>query len=339
MPPSWVEKAGRMIKLRPIWAVLPLVAACSATPAPVDELPADPPLATSEPTAAHGSPDLDRGVAFIKNSKFADAVPFLKKALAAEPKNPEAAFYLGVATEQTGGDKAEAEKLYKQALAFNPKLVDAAQNLAALYLDQPARPDDAIPVLEKALSHAPGDPRLLTNLGYAYSLKQDITKAQRAYEQAIAREDTPQLRFALGTALFENKQAEAAVPHLLKAALAMNDDAASLATIAAMLGHGKAYGDCVRLLDRALTLKPAVPELLVRRGGCKHELKKEEEATKDYEAAIKIDPKYQPGHYYLGVSLFAQKKKNAGRTALKKAVLLGKDTPIGKKAQEWLDKP
>ncbi len=328
-----------MIRTRAMWALVPVLAACSSTPEPVDDpLRADPPITSADPAAAKGNPDLDRGVAFMKNGKFADAMPHLEKALETDPKSAEAAFYLGAATEQTGGDKAKVEALYKQALAFNPKLVDAAQNLAALYLDEPARPDDAIPVLQKALSNAPGDPKLLQNLGYAYSLKKDGEKAQAAYEQALAKEDTPQLRFALGTALFENKKAEAAVPHLLKAAAAMNDDAPALATIANMLGSGKAFDDCVRLLDRAITLKPGVPELLVRRGVCQHELKKEKEAAKDYEAAIKIDPKYQPAHYYLGLSLLEQKNKPGGRNALKKAVSLGKDTPIGKRAQEKLDK-
>jgi tetratricopeptide (TPR) repeat protein len=335
-----------MIDSRALWALVPVVmVACSSTPEHVDDpLRADPPITTADPAAAKGNPALDRGVAFMQNEKFADAIPHLKEALEKDPKSAEAAFYLGVATEQTGGDKAKVEELYKQALAFNPKLVDAAGNLAAIYLADPPRPDEAINALQKALSHAPGDPNLLSNLGYAYSLKKEGEKARNAYEQALANEkamkpaEVAQLRFALGTVLYENKQAEAAVPHLLKAAAAMNDDAASLATIANMLGAGKAFDDCVRLLDRALTLKPNVPELLVRRGVCQHGLKKEKEATKDYEAAIKADPKYQQAHYYLGVSLLEQKNKPGGRNALKKAVALGKDTPVGKAAQDKLDK-
>jgi Tfp pilus assembly protein PilF len=336
-----------MIDSRALWALVPVMAvACSSTPQPVeDPLRADPPITTADPAAAKGNPALDRGIAFMQNEKFADAIPHLKEALDKDPKSAEAAFYLGVATEQTGGDKAKVEELYKQALAFNPKLVDAAGNLAAIYLAEPPRPDEAINVLQKALNHAAGDPNLLSNLGYAYSLKKDGgEKARNAYEQALANEkamkpaEAAQLRFALGTVLFENKQAEAAVPHLLKAAAAMNDDAAALATIAAMLGPGKAFDDCVRLLDRALTLKPNVAELLVRRGVCQHGLKKEKEATKDYEAAIKADPKYQQAHYYLGVSLLEQKNKPGGRNALKKAVALGKDTPVGKAAQDKLDK-
>ena len=331
--------------MRAMWVVLPVAMGCSSTPEPVDDpLRADPPVTTADPASAKGNPALDRGIAFMKNEKFADAIPHLKEALEKDPQSAEAAFYLGAVTEQTGGDKARVEELYKQALAMNPKLVDAAGNLAAIYLDEPPRPDEAINVLQKALGHAPGDPKLLTNLGYAYSLKKEPEKARNAYEQALANEkamkpeEVAQLRLMLGTALFESKQAEAAVPHLLKAAAAMNDDAAALATIAAMLGPGKAFDDCVRLLDRALTLKPNVPELLVRRGVCQHELKKEKEAAKDYEAAIKADPKFQAAHYYLGLSLLEQKNKPGGRNALKKAVSLGKDTPIGKKAQEKLDK-
>lgn len=327
---------------RSLVAVLPLAVAlalpaCSSTPEPKEEpLLADPPLAP-DPAGAKGNPELDRGVAFVKNNKFAEAKPHLVAALEADPASAEANFYLGITTEQTGGDKAEAEKLYKKALELNPKLVEAAQNLAAMYLDEPARPDDAIPLLERALKEIPGEPKILQNLGYAYQLKKDYEKATKAYKEALAKDDNPQLRFALGTLLFEAKKPEEAVPHLVKAAESMMKDAAALATIARMLGPGKAFDDCVRLLDAAIALKPDVPEFFVRRGVCKHELKKEVDAGKDYEAAIKLDPKYQPAHYYRALSLLAQNNKPAAKAELRKCVDLGKDTPVGKQAKEKLD--
>jgi tetratricopeptide (TPR) repeat protein len=312
------------------------VAGCASAPAQVDPpLDSDPPL-DATPQATKANPDLDRGESFVKQGKFEEALPHLKAALEADPKSAPAAFYLGLATEQTKGDRAEVERLYKQALALDPKLSEASQNLAAMYLDAPARPDEAIAVLEKALSSAPDDAPLLANLGFAYGLKGDPDKAASAYERSLKKEDAVQTRLAYGMMLFEAKRAEAAVPQLLKAAAGLNDDAASLATIARMLGPGKAFDDCVRLLDRAITLKPGVAELLVRRGICKHELAKEKDATTDYEAALKADPKFQAAHYYLGMSLIAQGNKQKGRAELKKAVELGKDTPIGKQAQEKL---
>lgn len=325
-------------------AAAAMLVACSSTPdATEPPLYADPPRAdgSATPTSGEAGPkksaDLAKGEELVQAGQYADAMPHLKKALDANPKDPQAAFYLALSIEQTNGDKKEAEKLYKQALAFDPKLAEAAQNLAAFYLADPPRPDDAIAVLDKALAHSPTDAKLLVNLGYAYQLKKDYERAKKAYDKALTIEDTPDLRFAYGTMLFESKQAEAAVPHLLKAAEKMGEDPAALATIARMLGPGKAFNDCVRLLDKAITLKADVAEFYVRRGVCKHELKQEKEASKDFEQAIKIDAKYQPAHYYLGLSLLKLGKKTQARDALKKAMDLGPDTPVGKMARQKRD--
>ena len=48
-------------------------------------------------------------------------------------------------------------------------------------------------------------------------------------------------------------------------------------------------------------------------------------------------PAYQQAHYYLGVSLIEQKNKRPV-ASLEEAVTLGKDTQIGKAAQDKLDK-
>ncbi len=323
-------------------ALLPMLLAigvgCSSTPKAEDRpLDADPPGPVEVGKKAAKRPaGLDEAVELVKAGKFADAIPKLRKALEEEPKSAEAAFYLGMSIEQTGGDKKEAEAMYKQALAFDPKLIEAANNLAAIYLEEPPRPDQAIPVLSKALSNEPDNVTLLTNLGYAYGLKGDIAQASKAYEAAIAKEPSPQLLFSYGTMLFENKQAEKAAPHLTKAADGI-DDVPTLVTIARMLGPGKAFTDCVKVLDKAIAKKGDVAEFYVRRGLCKHELDQEEAASKDFEQAIKTDPQFQAAHYYLGVSLTTQKKVARGREHLKKAYELGRETPIGKQAKDKLD--
>lgn len=318
-------------------AVLATLAACSSAPPPPPDPPllADPPPAL-EGEAALGNPELDRGIAFVKNGAYAEALPHLEAGLGARPNSAEANYYLGLALDVGGGDKKRAEDLYKKALALDPNLVEAAQNLSAIYLEEPIRVDDAIAAIEKALAIVPGDTKMLTNLAYAHSLKGDVDRAGKAYEQLLAKEDTPALRFAYGTLLFEAKKAEAAVPHLVKAAEGHQDDVKVLATVGRMLGPGKAYADCVKVYDRAIKLKADVAEFFVRRGVCQHSLGKEREAKADYEKAIKVDPKYQPGFYYLGVSLLGLGKRDVGRARLKQAVDLGKDTPIGKLAADRL---
>ncbi len=321
-----------------LFALMALTAGCPTTKPPVDEpLKADPPLSDPSPTAKKSNPELDRGVAFIKSGKFKEAEVHLQNALTLEPNNAEGLFYSGVIVEQTGGDLAKAESFYKRALEQDPGLVDAAANLAAVYLSEPARPDEALQLLNDALRKAPSDPVLLTNLGYAHFLKKDSENAAKAYSKALASQESAETRLQLGIVLFESGKAEEAVPHLLKAAAARNDDAQSLATIARMLGPGKAFGDCVRLLDRVVTLKKADPEILVRRGVCKHSLKNEKAAAADFEEAIKLDPKFQAAYYYLGQSQVELKNKPAAKIHFRKALNLGKDTPIGKKAKKELD--
>jgi Tfp pilus assembly protein PilF len=328
----------RSAPLAPVVAAL-FATACPKAPVVVDEpLKADPPLVEPPPNAAKSNPELDRGVAFIKAEKFKEAESHLKAAIAADPKSAPAHFYLGVVSDQ-GGDQKTAESLYRRALELDPTLAEAGANLGALLLTDPPKPEEAVKVLEAALAKAAAGAQapLLSNLGYANFLMKKNDEAAGFYERALKVQESAETRLQLGIVLFEAGKAEAAVPHLLKAAEAARDDAPTLATIARMLGPGKAFADCVKLLDRVIELKKADPEVLVRRGVCKHSLKQEKEASADFKEAIKLDPKFQAAHYYLGESELELKNKPAAKIHFKKAVDLGKETPIGKKAKAKLD--
>ena len=340
MKDLWMTRFGR--RNPAYWALLAAglslsIAACAATEAtPKEPLVADPPLsgaaALEEGVAAT---ELSRGIAYVKNEKFEEAKGHFEKALEAQPSSVEAAFYLGVAREQTG-DRMGAEDAYKRALASDPKSAEAAGNLSALYLDEPSRPADAIGVLEPAVAASPGNAQLLQNLAYAHSLQGDVEGASKAYDAAIAKADSADLRFAYGSMLFEAKKLDRAAIQLKKALELTKDDVPTLATLGRMLGHAGAFGDCVAALDRAIKAKADDPELFVRRGVCKHELEDERGARADYEAAIKVAPKFAAAHYYLGLSLLADKRRLQAIKELELAVSLGAETSIGKLATEKL---
>jgi Flp pilus assembly protein TadD len=309
-----------------------MLSACDPPPPKDPVLVADPPAGTQGNAADDGAvqTELERGIAYIKNEKYAEAKEHFQKAIAVKP-TPSAYTYLGIACEKTG-DRPGAESAYKSALSVDPGFVEAAQNLAALYLDDPPRPDDAIAVLKPALAKSP-DPRLFQNLGFALGLKGDVEGAGKAYESALAKGEDPQVRFAWGALLLEHKQPEKAAEQLKKALDAAKDDPPLLVSIGRMLGSAKAFGDCVRAFDRAIKIKGSDPEFFVRRGTCKHELKDEDGAQKDYEAAIKIDAKFAAAHYYLGLSHLSQKNKLKATVELENAMQLGGDGPIGKAAR------
>jgi tetratricopeptide (TPR) repeat protein len=322
-----------------LWLALAALASLSACGAP--EPPHDPPLVADPPATTGGKgpedgavqTELERGIAFANAEKYAEAKEHFEKAIKIKP-SAAAYAYLGVADEKTG-DRKGAEAAYKQALSLDPGLADAAQNLAALYLDDPPRPDEAIGVLKGAIAKTP-EPRLYQNLGYAYGLKGEIEAASKAYEAALAKGEDAQTRFAYGTLLFEHKQPEKAAEHLKKALAGVKDDAPLLVTLGRMLGAVKAYAECAKAFDRAIKIKATDPEWFVRRGTCKHQLADEPGAQADYEAAIKVDEKFAPGHYYLGLSYMEQNNRLKAAAELERAVKLGGDGPIGKSAKEKL---
>lgn len=313
------------------------LAACSAVPPPPPPLTADPPLA--EGTSAEDGAqqvELDRGAAFAAAGKHAEAKEHFRKAIALKP-NATAWAYLGEASEKSG-DRRGAEEAYQAALKLDPAFVGAAQNLGALYLDDPAGPrvDEAIAVLQPAAEKAKDSAPILQNLAFAYGLKDDMEAATRAYEASLAKREDAQTRFDYGSLLFKKKQIDRAAEQLRKAASTAKDDPALLVSIGRLLGATKAFDDCVRVFDKAIAVKGTDPEWFVRRGTCKHELKNEDGARADYEQAVKIDPKFAAGHYYLGLSALIQRKRQTAQVELEKAEKLGAGTPIAKAAHDKL---
>ena len=129
-------------------------------------------------------------------------------------------------------------------------------------------------------------------------------------------------------------EGERAAEQLKKALDGSKDDAALLVTLGRMLGSAKAFGDCVRALDRAIKIKATDPEWFVRRGTCKHQLKDDDGEQSDYEAALKIDARFAPAHYYLGLSHLAKKNRLKATVHLEQAMKLGGDGPLAKSAKE-----
>jgi tetratricopeptide (TPR) repeat protein len=319
------------------FGMLSILAGCTPTPPPKDPvLTADPPVGGAEGLAAGtATTELDRAVAYIKNSKFDEAKKHLEAALAEKPDHAEANFYMGVTSEMLGDAKA-AEGFYKKALAADPGLVDASANLAALYLLDPPRPDDAIPLLTKALEKAPDDANLNQNLAIAYGFKKDYANAAKAYDKVLAKGENAQVRYQYGALMFEANDMAKAADQLKKATLGIKEGP-ELVKIARMLGRAGAFPDCVKAFDAAIKTKND-PDWLVRRGMCKHEANDEAGARADYEAATKQDPSFVAGYYYLGMSYSLEKKSRANAIAmLEKAAKLGEGTELGKKAKDKLN--
>jgi len=294
--------------------------------------------AAPEPSAsdARGADaDVDRATAAIRANDYRSAKAALEVALRKNPKNGTAAYYMGVALENLG-DKSGAEQRYKDAIADAPDLAEAAINLGALYLDQ-SRWDDAVAVTQKALTKRGEDPGLHANLAVALRGKGDKVGAAAEYERAIkVVGDNPELRFGYGGLLLEMGNKPKAATELKAALGAAGANRALLASIARLLGSAGAFADCVAAFDKAISAGEDA-ELRVGRGLCRHSLHDEPGAKADFEAAVKLNAKFLPGHYYLGEALLGAGQPAQAAKEFDAAHALAPTSPLGKKAKEQAD--
>lgn len=311
------------------------IAACSSSPPPTT--PDNPPPLDDAPPAkpkegavvAPSSELVKQGMDAIQKQDFAGAKKVLGEAAAQDPKDPQAAFYLGVALDGLG-DVPGAVVQYKKALELDPKLVEAAVNLSGAQYEQKDAAG-ALVTAEQGLKANPKSPELLVNRALSLEALGKKDEAMAAYGAAVkARPDDAQLRITYAEYLAAAGKRDDALTELR--AVQNVEDPTLLAALGVRFGRLKAFPDCVAALDRAIKLKDSA-DSHVRRGVCRHDFGDDAGAQADYETAIKLDSNFAPAYYYLGRHLEKKDKKKA-LEALEKAQKLDPSGPIGKQAKE-----
>lgn len=169
----------------------------------------------------------------------------LQKALAIEPKNIDALYYLSLVSRelsqreyqrlfsmapesarvhqllaesaQAAENPSKAEQEFQKALEANPRSVEVATELAELKRSQ-SKFDEAIAFYMQAEKSGPLTYDVAYGLGACYTYKQDYPRAIEWLRKAVAlAPGSTAGRFALGNALFQDGQIEAAIPDLKEA--------------------------------------------------------------------------------------------------------------------------
>lgn len=322
--------------------VLSLAAAalgCATTqggpPRPV--LTADPLPSLDGGSPGQSATELDRGIAMVQNERYADGIATLEKAIKLLPNDAQAVYHLAYAYDRTG-KRAEAESRYERAIVLDSKLVSARVNLAAMYLEPPARPEKAVLVLEPAVALEPKAVDVRLNLAFAYRQANEVDKAAAQYRAALETEDRVATRQMLADVLFDGgKMTEAAV-EMRKLVPNFSKNSKALAAFGGRFAKAGAFEDCVAAYGAAIAVDGKDASHWLNRGLCRHELHQPEvEVATDYERAVQLDANYQPAHYYVGMALLAAKKRIKAAEAFERAYNLGASTPVGRKAKERWD--
>lgn len=322
-----------------LWAaLLGLLVGCGPAPAP--QAPDNPPPVDNNSGQSAGgggggqvtqasSPKVQQGMDAIEAKDFAKAKKVLTEAHSDNPKDPQAAYYLGL-TDDKLGDKQDAVDLYRQALKLDPKLVQASMNLSALLLDM-NKPAEAVKVVKQALTSSPKDPGLLTNLALATEAAGDKPGAIKAYANAVAASPrNMELRFAYAENLAAAGKSDQAMAQLRQV---VSDDPKLMFATGDLYARMHKFSECVGALDKVIQAKPA-PGVYILRGRCRHGMKDAAGEKADYEAALKLDGKLAAPHLYLGQLYKAQGKKKQALVEFKKAAALGAGKKVGLAAKK-----
>ncbi|HEV2194075.1 MAG TPA: tetratricopeptide repeat protein [Candidatus Acidoferrum sp.] len=280
----------------------------------------------------------------------------------AQESNPQQIFQEAAQAQQRGDNELAARK-YQEVIQLNPNVVAAHANLGVVLVSL-GRYDEAITQYNVALAEAPGNPELRLNLGLAYYKKGDFAGAAAQFaslhkenptdlkvatllgncqvqlglvEQSLAlleplekpNPDNLDLEWSLGMALLRAGQTQEALQRIQK--VADQGQNAEAYQLAANLSIGLTYFDQARRdAEAVLRLNPKATKAHVVLGMADDYSGNEKEAEVEYEKALQIDPQDLQALLRLANDFITERKLDAARQQLDRVLALDANSLVAR---------
>jgi tetratricopeptide (TPR) repeat protein len=226
------------------------------------------------------------GLQALDHGDFAQAQQIFAQLVAADPKDYAALFNLAIAESALKKD-SDAVGHYKQVLALKPGLYEAELNLGILEVRSHTDPADAVSLLEDAAKQKPTVARPQRYLGEALLSQGDLPGAQAAFESAVKLD--PKMSVAelgLGQTLMREGKLDDALPHYKQAVALDPADSSYLLEIGTAFVKSNRQQDAVDIFQQ-FPNDAAARETL---GNLYLEMNRPADAVVQFEAASKISP-------------------------------------------------
>lgn len=274
-----------------------------------------------------GGPYYQLGVLCMQTSRFAEAVDFLRLALARKDGDISILINLGMALRHLGRPQEALEPL-SRASAMRPDLAEIHfQQGAALHAL--GRVEEACAVAARACALDPAHDGAAFLHALSLEDLRRTTEARQAYDRLLARRpghlDALNNRALLAYVNGEHDVAQAD----LKRALALDPrHVASLVNRALVLSGIGRPAEALADYERLLTLVPNNAEIWNRRGGVLRTLGRDQEALDSFDHAVRLDPNLANALANRGYLRWAMQEDYAGTCAdLERALALKPDLP------------
>ena len=245
----------------------------------------------------------EQAAALHRSGRLAEAQALYRAALATDPRDANARQLLGVVLAQQGWPEEGLAEI-DQALAQAPDHAEAILNRANIHR-MLGRNEEALAGFTRALESRPDWPQVLGNKG---SVLQDLKRpveALAAYDRALQLQPgNSQMINNRGSALMDLKRGAQALAAFDEALRLAPDDAVVLTNRGNALRLLGRNAEALACYDRAVTLKPDYGKAWHNRGGVQAHLKRPAAALADFERALALDPAQD--HALTGAALAAR---------------------------------
>jgi predicted O-linked N-acetylglucosamine transferase (SPINDLY family) len=256
-----------------------------------------------------------------QSGRLAEAEKLYREVLAAQPRHPDALHFLGVAL-AAQGKFTEAVASYDRALAARPNHAEAHYN-RGLTLAATGRRTEAIASYDRAIALAPDMAEAHNNRGNELRAQGQLDQAIRSYLRTIAiNPNLPETLNNLGIAYTDQGKLDEAVASFDRALALRPSFAEAHNNRGNALKNKGSLTEAMTAYERALALKPAFAEAYVNRGDVLSNRRRFEEALASYDRALALKPDLAGAHGNRGVSLAGQGKVDEAVASFDRALAL-----------------
>ena len=267
------------------------------------------------------TPEMLNSLAYteLRLGKTTDAVQTLEKLLVQNPGELTSSILLARA-KLTAGNTKGAEEILQKATVSSPKSAQPHSVLGEFYRDT-NRANDAEREFRAALAIDPNNIDALYSLAGVLFTAGRVQEAEATFQRVANVHDTP-YPFIYGMFLLRQSRRDDAVREFERIAKANpNDRAARSRMVAAYETVGRT-GDAANVLEEALKKNGRDIDALLQRAQLSVVSHKYEDAERDLNKVLQIQPNSAPVHYFLAKVHQARRQDLSYRQDLSKAVEL-----------------
>jgi tetratricopeptide (TPR) repeat protein len=269
-------------------------------------------------------PELQSALALHQQGQLVEAEAIYRQLLAIQPRNADALHLLGVIAHQNGNHKG-ADDLIGQAIAVNPTIEIYYFNRGKA-LKELKQFTSSVDNYDKAITLKPDFAAAYNNRGLSLQELKKLDAAITSYDKAISlKADFAEAFYNKGNALQELKQLDAAVASYDKAIELKPEYAEAYSNRGIALKDLRQLEAAVASYDKAIALKPNFATAFSNRGNALKELKQFIASVANYDKAIALKPDFAAAYNNRGLSLQELRQLDSAITSYDKAISLKPD--------------